>query len=105
MICTGKRGTTVLEYAALFAIIASAIIAIQVYMQRSFQGRFRMLGDEVGPQYQPGVTAVNNNSVNHTVTNEYEVTPPGSTDPADTVSVTHSITDVTEHRNEHVGGS
>jgi Flp pilus assembly pilin Flp len=96
-----RQARAAIEYAALFAIIVGAIIAIHVYMQRSFQGRFRMLGDEIGPQYQPGATSIDSTTTTHTVTNEYEMKVGES---QETVPVTQSTSDVTQNSRESVEG-
>ena len=48
-----KNAQSILEYVALLACVAVAIIAIQVYATRAFQGRFKTLADEIGDQYAP----------------------------------------------------
>ncbi len=45
------------EYAILLAIVAAAIIAMQVYVRRGIQGRIRDLADQISPEhYEPKQT-------------------------------------------------
>lgn len=49
------RGSFSVEYAVMAAVIAAALVAMAVYMQRSLAGRWRTVGDTFGygKQYQP----------------------------------------------------
>jgi len=51
-----NRAQTTLEYMILIAIIAAALVATQVYMKRSLQGRLKSGADEFsgGGLYSPG---------------------------------------------------
>ena len=49
-----KRGQSTLEYAVLILIIIAALISIQMYMKRGFQGRLKQASDDIGDQYSPG---------------------------------------------------
>lgn len=51
-----KRGQSILEYAILLAVILSAILIMQFYLKRSYQGRLKAEADSVGQQYSPGHT-------------------------------------------------
>ena len=51
-----NKGQSVLEIAVLTAIIVAALLAIQVYLKRGFQGRYKDLADSIGTQYEPGNT-------------------------------------------------
>lgn len=46
-----KRAQNITEYAVLLAIIASAIVAMQVYVKRGVQGRIKELADQLGPTH------------------------------------------------------
>lgn len=48
-----------LEYSILFAVILSAILIMQFYVKRSYQGRLKREADTVGQQYSPGHTTSN----------------------------------------------
>jgi len=56
-------GQSTLEYAVLIVIIASALLATQVYIKRGIQGRLRQSADDLGDQFSPGA------SIMTTVTN------------------------------------
>ena len=96
-----KRGRLSVEYAALFAIIVGAIIVISPYLRRSFQGRYRSLGDELGTQYEPGATTIDATTVTESSTQEYEI--PDATG-NDTITVSSTNTTVTDDRHEEVTG-
>ncbi|MBU1998950.1 MAG: hypothetical protein KKE64_05590 [Candidatus Omnitrophica bacterium] len=51
-----KRGQSLLEYAILFAVILSALLIMQFYIKRGYQGRLKQSADSVGQQYAPGHT-------------------------------------------------
>ncbi len=60
-----KRAQSTLEYAVVIAIIAAALIAMQVYIKRGIQGRMKQASDDVGSQFSPGYTT----SLTRTTTN------------------------------------
>lgn len=63
-----KLGQSVTEYAVLLAVVASALIAMQIYLKRGIQGRIRDLSNQISPtQYERGTT-----TANYTVTQESE---------------------------------
>jgi uncharacterized protein (UPF0333 family) len=51
-----KRGQSLVEYSILFAVVLSAILIMQFYIKRSYQGRLKAEADTVGQQYAPGHT-------------------------------------------------
>lgn len=51
-----KRGQSVLEYSILIAVILSALVIMQFYIKRGYQGRLKKEADTVGQQYSPGHT-------------------------------------------------
>ena len=57
-VLSGKknRAQSVLEYAAVVACMVAALLAMQVYMRRSMQGRLRQVANSLGQQYAPGQT-------------------------------------------------
>jgi len=93
-----KRAFFVLEYAALIAVIAFALIAMKVYLKRAFMGKYRGLADEIGSQYDP--TATNLTSTEVTTTTNSEYTTYNGDDPVSTVEI--STTDATLNYNESV---
>ncbi|MGD0336988.1 MAG: hypothetical protein ABSB18_07850 [Candidatus Omnitrophota bacterium] len=50
-----------LEYAVVIASIIAALLAMQVYIRRSFMGHFRGAADELGQQYDPKNTSGTHN--------------------------------------------
>ena len=51
-----KRGQSTLEYAVLVVVVVAALISIQVYVKRSYQGRMKSSADDIGDQFSPGNT-------------------------------------------------
>ncbi len=50
-----KKAQSTLELALLFIIIAAVLMAMTVYIKRSFQGRIRSAADDIGEQYSPAL--------------------------------------------------
>ncbi len=64
-----KRAQSTLEYAVVIAIVVAALIAMQVYIKRGLQGRWKQAADDVGQQFSPSYTNTSyttNSSVNST---------------------------------------
>ena len=53
-----KKGQSTLEYAILMIIIIGALLAIQQYIKRAYQGRLKSASDDIGDQFSPGNTNV-----------------------------------------------
>jgi len=51
-----KRAQSLLEYSILFAVVLSAILIMQFYIKRGYQGRLKKEADTVSQQYSPGHT-------------------------------------------------
>ncbi len=51
-----RRGQSTLEYAILIVIVIGALIAIQFYIKRGIQGRFKQSTDDIGDQFSPANT-------------------------------------------------
>ena len=51
-----KKAQSTLEYAVLIAIVVGALIAMQVYIKRGIQGRWKQASDDIGEQFSPGYT-------------------------------------------------
>lgn len=49
-----KKGQSTLEYAMVIAVIVAALVAMQIYMKRSVQGKLRSATDDIGQQYSVG---------------------------------------------------
>ncbi|MEW6170738.1 MAG: hypothetical protein AB1472_04190 [Candidatus Omnitrophota bacterium] len=56
------RGSFFLEYTILIAIVAAALLAMQVYFKRSICGKWHEAADVFGfgRQYEPGKTTITN---------------------------------------------
>lgn len=48
-----NKGQSAVEYTALIIILVGAFLAIQNYMKRGVQGRWKAHVDELGQQYDP----------------------------------------------------
>ncbi len=48
-----KKGQNILEYSLLIALVLSAILIMQVYVKRAYQGRIKQEADNLGEQYSP----------------------------------------------------
>lgn len=48
-----RKGQMFLEYTVLIAILAAALLGMQIYLKRGVQGKYRQIGDDLGPQYSP----------------------------------------------------
>lgn len=46
-----KKGQSMLEYAILMGVIVAVIVALQVYVRRAVQGRFKQSADSIGDQF------------------------------------------------------
>ncbi|MDP3732177.1 MAG: hypothetical protein Q8R31_04010, partial [Candidatus Omnitrophota bacterium] len=67
-----KQGAqSVLEYAVLIACLAGALLAMQIYVKRSIQGRTRDAADEIGEQYSASSTR---SRLTQIITNPKDVT-------------------------------
>ncbi len=54
-----KHGQSMIEYVILIVVVISALIAMQVYMKRGVQGRWKTAVDELGDMYDPQTTKIN----------------------------------------------
>lgn len=52
-----RKAQSVLEYAVVVVVFISALLAMQIYLKRSVQGRLRETADSIGQQYSPGNTS------------------------------------------------
>ncbi len=63
------KAQSILEYAMVIVCIAGALLAMQIYVKRSIQGRVRNAADEVGEQYSAkNTTSVINQTLESTTT-------------------------------------
>ena len=70
-------GQSILEYAMLIAVVAGALLTMQIYMNRGMQGRMREAADEVGQQFDAEAME-GTHTITRTVTS-MEVTQDGAT--------------------------
>jgi len=59
MIRIRKRGQSILEFTVLIVIVVGAFIAMQLYVKRGIQGRWKSTLDDFGDQYDPRLTNAN----------------------------------------------
>ena len=48
-----KKAQTLIEYTILVIIVMAALLAIGSYIKRGLQGRWKVVTDELGDQYDP----------------------------------------------------
>jgi Flp pilus assembly pilin Flp len=48
-----RRAQSTLEYAVIIAVVAAALVAIQIYLKRGVQGKLRQSADQIGEQFEP----------------------------------------------------
>lgn len=76
MLVMNRKAQSTLEYAILIGIVVGALLSMQNFLKRSFQGKLQSLGDNLGDPYSPGHTnrvELANSRVERTV----ETTTPG----------------------------
>ena len=58
MAMTRPRGSFMVEYAVMGAVLMAALLGMLVYVQRGLHGKWREVGDSFGHgrQYEPRVT-------------------------------------------------
>lgn len=62
----GCLAQSTLEYAMVIACIVAALLSMQIYIKRSFQGKLKAAADEVGEQYSAKTTT---SSLTQTISN------------------------------------
>ena len=70
MLFKNRKGQSTLEFAILIVIIIGALIAMQNFIKRGYQGRLRSASDEMGEQYSPGYVKSGYHSVSYTASEE-----------------------------------
>ena len=48
-----RKAQGTLEYALIIVAVVTALLAIQVYLKRSIQGRLRASSDQIGDHFEP----------------------------------------------------
>lgn len=51
-----KKGQGILEYAMILAIVVAVIVAIQLYVKRALEGKFKQSADQIGEQFTTAET-------------------------------------------------
>jgi len=64
MLRFNKKAQNTLEYAVLIAVVAGALIAMQTYMKRAFQGNLQSSADDMGEQFS--ISGLYNMTYNYT---------------------------------------
>lgn len=54
-----NRGQSTLEYAVIIAVVVAGLIAMQMYIKRGLQGRYRQASDDIGEQFSPSTSSSN----------------------------------------------
>ena len=54
-----KKGQSTLEYAVIIAVVVAGLLAMQMYIKRGIQGRFRQASDDIGDQFSADTTTSN----------------------------------------------
>jgi Flp pilus assembly pilin Flp len=49
-----RKAQGMLEYALLIAIFVAVIVALQIYVKRGLQGKFKQTADQIGEQFTTG---------------------------------------------------
>ena len=65
-----KRAQSTLEYAVLIGVLVAALVAMQVYLRRGYQGKLRESADSMGEQFSPGHTTYTYTTVSNTNSTE-----------------------------------
>jgi Flp pilus assembly pilin Flp len=51
-----KKGQGILEYAMILSIVVAVIVAIQLYVKRALEGKFKQSADQIGEQFTTAET-------------------------------------------------
>jgi len=65
-----SKAQSTLEYAVIIAVIVGALIAMQIYIKRGVQGRFREASDQIGEQFSPETTTYTYTTTTNTAQTE-----------------------------------
>ncbi|MBI4982884.1 MAG: hypothetical protein HZC15_07140 [Candidatus Omnitrophica bacterium] len=58
-----NSGQSILEYAVLLGVVVAAVLIMQVFVKRGFQGNLKESADKMGEQFSAGGTTVLNKRV------------------------------------------
>lgn len=65
-----KKAQSTLEYAVLIGVLVAALVAMQTYLKRGYQGKLREGADQMGEQFSPGHTTYTYTTTSDTVSGE-----------------------------------
>ncbi len=68
-----RNGQSILEYVLLLGVVVAAILIMQVWVKRGFQGGMKDAGDKMGDQFSAGNTSISKNTTmtgDQTITDE-----------------------------------
>jgi len=65
-----KNGQHAFEVAIIIMVVAGALIAMGMYLKRSYQGKLREGSDTIGPQFSAGETIGRKETITQTFSNE-----------------------------------
>lgn len=71
-----NSGQSTLEYAFVIAVIVGALIAMQIYIKRSMEGKMKSTSDEIGEGYSARNSKYEN--ITETTSNSNEKIAPGN---------------------------
>lgn len=61
MLVRQKKAQSVIEYAIVFAVIVAALLIMQVFIKRGYQGGLKDAADKMGDQFSAGGTTIAQN--------------------------------------------
>lgn len=70
MFISNKRGQSILEYTILLGVVVAALLVMQSFVKRGFQGGLKSSADKMGETFSAGNTTI---SQNNTMENDQEV--------------------------------
>ena len=94
----GRAGQSTLEYAVVIAVIVGALLAMQVYIKRGVQGRFKQASDDIGEQFSAGAGYSNYETVS--TISSTEKTSPGAAVAEGAVGTRGGSTTSTTHQTQ-----
>ena len=76
-----SKAQSVIEYSVLIACVVAGLLAMQIYIKRSIEGRLRQASDEIGEHYAPEATTADITITRNTLQEvEQELVPLGRND-------------------------
>ena len=66
-----RKAQNIVEYTILLCIVLAALLIMQVYIKRSYQGRLKAEADSLGPQYSVGHTKSESKTITESTTESF----------------------------------